>query len=54
MKLHYITNGINGAGGLERFLLIKDYYLVKGLVSTVYNYEIIINYFTKQTINLLK
>ena len=35
MKLLYITNGINGAGGLERVLSIKASYL-----ADYYNYEV--------------
>ena len=31
MKLLYITNGINGSGGLERVLSIKANYLVEKL-----------------------
>ena len=31
MKLLYITNGINGSGGLERVLSIKSNYLVEQL-----------------------
>lgn len=37
MKLLYITNGINGAGGLERVLSIKASYLVEH-----YNYKVTI------------
>ncbi|KIA83856.1 hypothetical protein OA84_04720 [Kaistella solincola] len=37
MKLLYITNGINGAGGLERVLSIKGSYLAEN-----YNYEVTI------------
>ena len=37
MKLLYITNGINGSGGLERVLSIKASYLVDH-----YNYEVTI------------
>ena len=37
MKLLYITNGINGAGGLERVLSIKASYLAEH-----YDYEVII------------
>ncbi len=37
MKLLYITNGINGAGGLERVLSIKASYLAEH-----YNYEVVI------------
>lgn len=35
MKLLYITNGINGAGGLERVLSVKASYLVEN-----YNYDV--------------
>lgn len=37
MKLLYITNGINGAGGLERVLSVKASYLAEN-----YNYEVTI------------
>ncbi len=37
MKLLYITNGINGAGGLERVLSVKASYLVEH-----YNYDVTI------------
>ena len=36
MKLLYITNGINGSGGLERVLSIKASYLVDKLGRLVH------------------
>lgn len=47
MKLIYITNGINGAGGLERVLSIKASYL-----ADVLNYEVHIVGFENTTENL--
>ena len=37
MRLLYITNGINGSGGLERVLSVKASYLAE-----VYNYDVTI------------
>lgn len=47
MKLLYITNGINGSGGLERVLSIKASYLVEKL-----NYEVHIMSLNKSNLNL--
>lgn len=47
MKLLYITNGINGSGGLERVLSIKASYLVEKL-----NYEVHIMSLNNSNLNL--